>query len=83
MLAVNYSTLRNSLKKYCDIAVKEKETIIVTRKEEQNVVIMSLDQYNEMEKRINNEKYIEMLEKSLKELKENNVVVKTLDELDQ
>ena len=41
MLAVNYSTLRNNLKGYCDRATDENETVIVTRKEEKNVVIKS------------------------------------------
>ena len=30
MLAVNYSTLRNNLKAYCDKATDESETVIVT-----------------------------------------------------
>ena len=32
MLAVNYSTIRNNLKSYCDKATDENETVIVTRK---------------------------------------------------
>ena len=50
MLAVNYSTLRNNLKKYCDKATDEDETVIVTRKNEKNIVIMSLEQYSELDK---------------------------------
>ena len=50
MLAVNYSTLRNNLKKYCDKATDEDETVIVTRKNEKNIVIMSLEQYSQLEK---------------------------------
>ena len=48
MLAVNYSTIRNNLKSYCDKATDENETVIVTRKDEKNVVIISLEQYNSM-----------------------------------
>ena len=48
MLAVNYSTLRNNLKAYCDKATDESETVIVTRKNEKNVVIMSLEKYNNL-----------------------------------
>jgi len=50
MLAVNYSTIRNKLKDYCDKATDEGETVIVTRKNEKNVVLMSLEQYNQMQK---------------------------------
>ncbi len=48
MLAVNYSTLRNNLKSYCDQATDDSETIIVTRKNEKNLVLMSLDAYNNL-----------------------------------
>ena len=46
MIAINYSTIRNNLKSYCDQATDNNETIIVTRKDEKNIVIMSLEQYN-------------------------------------
>ena len=49
MLAINYTTMRNNLKEYCDRATDEGETIIVTRKADRNVVILSLEQYNQME----------------------------------
>ncbi len=37
MLAVNYSTIRNNLKSYCDQATDNNETVIVTRKNEKNI----------------------------------------------
>ena len=46
MLAVNYSTIRENLKSYCDRVTDDKETVIVTRKGEKNVVIISLDEWN-------------------------------------
>lgn len=48
MLAVNYSTLRNNLKAYCDYATDDAETVVVTRKNEKNLVMMSLEAYNNM-----------------------------------
>ena len=48
MLAVNYSTIRSKLKDYCDKATDNNETVIVTRKDEKNVVLMSLEHYNEL-----------------------------------
>lgn len=53
MLTVSFSNLRNKLKEYCDKATDEKETIIVTRKEEKTVVMMSLDKYNQLLKAAN------------------------------
>ena len=46
MLAVNYSTLRNNLKAYCDRTTDDMETVVVTRKNEKNIVMMSLAAYN-------------------------------------
>lgn len=54
MLAVNYSTIRNNLKAYCDEATDNNETVIVTRKNEKNVVIISLEQYNQIMKAAKN-----------------------------
>ena len=82
MLAVNYSTLRNSLKSYCDKATDDGEIIIATRKGEKNIVIMSLEQFNEMQKRINNEQYIKMLENSIAELKSGKIIVKNLSDFE-
>ncbi|MZQ97322.1 MAG: type II toxin-antitoxin system prevent-host-death family antitoxin [Acidaminobacter sp.] len=48
MLAVSYSTLRNHLKDYCDKVCDDNETVIITRKDEKNVVIFSLEAYNNM-----------------------------------
>lgn len=48
MLAVNYSELRNNLKDYCDRAVDNIETVLVTRKDNRNVVVISLEEYNNL-----------------------------------
>lgn len=48
MLAINYSTLRNSMKKYFDIITDSIETIVVTRKSGNNVVMMSEETYNNL-----------------------------------
>ena len=57
MLAVNYSTMRNNLNEYCDKATDEHEIVIVTRKGEKNVVLMSLEQYNQLVKNVKNAEY--------------------------
>ncbi|MDR1735981.1 MAG: type II toxin-antitoxin system prevent-host-death family antitoxin [Oscillospiraceae bacterium] len=48
MIAVNYSTARDNFKKFCDTAVQDFETIIVTRKMGENVVLMSESEYNNL-----------------------------------
>ena len=68
MLAVNYSTIRNNLKDYCDKASDFQETIIVTRKNEKNVVLMSLDKYNRLEKAAKNNEYLAMIDRGIAQL---------------
>jgi antitoxin YefM len=46
MIAVDCSSLKNNFEKYCDAAVRDFETIIVTRGENENVVVMSEAEYN-------------------------------------
>lgn len=68
MLAVNYSTIRNNLKNYCDKATDMQETVVVTRKNEKNVVILSLEKYNQLEKAARNAEYLAMLDRSMTQL---------------
>lgn len=82
MLAVNYSTIRSNLKDYCDKATDENETVIVTRKDEKNVVLISLEQYNEFMKAVKNTEYLNKIDKSIKQVEEGKVVVKTMEELE-
>ena len=68
MLAVNYSTMRNNLKDYCDKASDQQETVIVTRKNEKNVVLMSLEKYNRLVKAARNIEYLSMLDRGIAQL---------------
>lgn len=68
MLAVNYSTIRNNLKDYCDKATDSQETVIITRKNEKNVVILSLERYNQLEKAARNAEYLAMIDRSMAQL---------------
>lgn len=68
MLAVNYSTIRNNLKTYCDEVTDKDETVIVTRKDEKNVVILSLEKYNQITKAARNAEYLAMIDRGLAQL---------------
>ena len=72
MLAVNYSTFRSKLKEYCDEATDNNETIIVTRKDEKNVVIISLEQYNQMMKAARSAEYLAKLDRAIEQLSNGN-----------
>lgn len=68
MLAVNYSTIRNNLKAYCDEATDNNETVIVTRKDEKNVVLLSLEKYNQITKAAQNAEYLAMIDRGIAQL---------------
>ena len=82
MLAVNYSTVRENLKSYCDKAVDDYETVIVTRKGENKVVLLSLAKYNALLKAARNAEYLDMIDRSMEQIAQGKTVVKTMDELE-
>ena len=48
MLAVNYTNFRENLKDYMDKATDDYETMIVTRKNNKDVVMISEESYNNL-----------------------------------
>ena len=48
MLAVNYTNLRDNMKAYMDMVTDDYETMIVTRKNNKNVVMLSEEAYNNL-----------------------------------
>lgn len=82
MLAVNYTTIRNNLKDYCDAATDNNEAVIVTRKNKKNVVIMSLEQYNQIMKAAHNAEYLAMIDRSMDQLSSGNGKQHELIEVD-
>lgn len=82
MLAVNYSTIRENLKSYCDRVTDNNETVIVTRKDEKNVVIISLEEWNALQKKARNAEYLWKIDRSIADMKAGRVITKTMDELE-
>ena len=52
MLAVNYTTLRDNMKTYMDRVTDDYETMIVTRKNNKNIVMLSEETYNNLRENI-------------------------------
>ena len=46
MVAVNYTQFRENMKSHLDLVTDGFETMVVTRKENKNVVVISEDAYN-------------------------------------
>ena len=72
MIGVNYSNVRENFKSYCDKANTDFETIVITRKQGGNVVMLSEAEYNNMVEnlyvRSNKKAYSRLLE-SMEQLK--------------
>lgn len=68
VVAANYTAVRNNLKSYCDMVTDEGETVIVTRKANRNIVMLSMEQYNALEKAARNAAYLAKLDRSFGQL---------------
>lgn len=82
MIAVNFTTARSRFKDFCDRVTDEDETVIVTRKAEKNVVLISAERYSELEKAERNAAYLGKLERGLSQVRAGLGIVKTLEELE-
>lgn len=81
MMIAKQMDFRSNLKKYFDIAFGG-ETVVVPRKRNQNVVIMSENEYKSLEKARRNAEYLAKLAESDEQLAREEVVVKTMEELE-
>ena len=83
MLAVNYSSVRENFKAYCDKANNDFETIIITRKQGGNVVMLSEAEYNNLMENLyvrNNKKNYDRLMESIAQLKSGKIQTRKLAE---
>ena len=81
MLAVKSMDVRENFKSLCD-KVFRGETLIVSRPKNENIVMMSEAEYNDMKKAQRNADYLAMLDKSMSEAESGGVIVKTIGELE-
>ena len=82
MLAVNYSTIRKELKAFCDKVTDDNETVVITRKDEKNLVLISLEEWNFLQKALENSEYLSKLNRSVSDVRSKHVVSKSLEELE-
>ena len=78
MIATKQMDLRANIKKYFDLAFNG-ETIVVSRKENKNVVVISEQEYNELQRAKRNAEYLAKLDRSFAQLKQGEVVIKSMD----
>ena len=85
MIVTNYSSLRKDLKKYCGKVIDDWEAIIITRKNDKNVVLMSEEEYNNLMENLyimSNKKYYNELLKSKAEAEAGNVQIHDIIEVE-
>ena len=80
MLAVKSMDVRENFKEWCN-KVTGGETIVVSRPKNENVVIVSEKEYNEMAKAKRNEEYLKKLDHSLAQLEQGEAIHKSLNDL--
>ena len=85
MLVVNYTNLRENMKSYMDRVTDDYETLIVTRKDNKNLVMLSEEAYNNLMENayiMGNKANYDWLMESKSQLEKENVSVKKLIEVD-
>lgn len=80
MLAVKSMDVRDNFKALCDKVFKG-ETLIVSRPKNENIVMMSEGEYNNIMKAKRNAEYLMMLDQSMAEAEAGGFVTKSIDEL--
>ncbi|MCD8027854.1 MAG: type II toxin-antitoxin system Phd/YefM family antitoxin [Erysipelotrichaceae bacterium] len=84
MQAINYSTLRGSMKHYFDMITDSFETMIVTRKNGKNIVFMSEETYNNLIENnylTQNKANYDWLIESKQQLESGKIVMKNIEDL--
>ena len=81
MIATKQMDLRANIKKYFDLAFNG-ETIVVSRKENKNVVVISEQEYNELQRAKRNAEYLATLDRSFAQLRKGEVIMKSGEELE-
>jgi len=79
MLVANYSTVRTRFKEYLDQVTEGNETVIITRKNDKNAVIISMADYNAMVKARRNAEYLAMIDEAIAQMKAGRVTAVELD----
>lgn len=81
MLVVKSMDVRDNFKDWCNQVING-ETLIVSRPKNENVVIVSEKEYNEMQKAKRNAEYLAMLDRGFADMEQGKGITKTMDELE-
>ena len=80
MLAVKSANIRDNFKEWCD-KISMGETVVISTPRNENIYMINEAEYNELQKAKKNVEYLAMLERADEQVKNGQVVVKTMEEL--
>jgi antitoxin YefM len=81
MIALKTADLRNGFKRVSDL-VNSGETVLISRPRNENLVVLSEKDYNELEKAHRNTMYFAKIDRARQQVAEGRVVVKTMGDLE-
>ena len=81
MIALRTVDLRNDFRRVSEL-VKSGEKILIARPHNENIIVLSEREYNELEKARRNAEYLSMLDESIQQYAEGRTIVKTMEELE-
>ena len=81
MIALRTVNMRNDFKRVSEL-VHSGETVLIARPRNENLVVLSEREYNELEKARRNAQYLAMIDRSIQETAEGKTVSFTMAELE-
>ncbi len=82
MTAIVASDLKANLKHFMDMAI-DGNCVIITRPKRKNAVLISEDEYNELQRIRENAEYLSKIKRSLSQLENGNAVEVSIEELEK
>jgi len=81
MIALKTTDIRNDFKKISKL-IFTGERVLISRPHNENLVILSEKEYNELEKIRRNNEYLTKIDMSMEQLSQGRTIVKTMEELE-
>ena len=81
MIALKTIDIKNDFKRISNL-ILEGEKVLISRPRNENLIILTEKEYNELEKIRRNNEYLLKIDKSLQQVSEGKIVTKTLEELE-
>ena len=81
MIALKTTNIRNEFKKISEL-INNCERILISRPHNENLVILSEKEYNELEKIRRNNEYLAKIDASIEQFSQGRTIEKTIEELE-